>query len=78
MIVDKSHEIIFQTNQVVGKKNFNLQKRNQATNDFEKNFYKILNNAFCGKRMKKVRNRVKNKIISKKRNYQTTVKTELQ
>ena len=28
--------------------NFNTQKRNQAVNDFEKDFHKLLNNAFCG------------------------------
>ena len=28
---------------------FNTQKRNQAVNDFEKDFYKLLKNAFCGK-----------------------------
>ena len=45
--------------------NFNTQKRNQAVNDFEKDFYKILNNAFYGKTMEKVRNRLKIKFVKK-------------
>ena len=34
---------------------FNTQKRNKAVNDFEKDFYKILNNAFCSKCLEKVK-----------------------
>ena len=47
MIVDKTHEIIsFKQNKCLGKiKNFNTQKRNKAKIDFEKVFYKLLNNA---------------------------------
>ena len=42
---------------------FNTQKRNQAVNDFGKDFYKLLNNAFYGKTMENVRNRGKIEII---------------
>ena len=45
--------------------NFNTQKRNQAVNDFEKDFYKLLNNAFYGKTMENVRNRCKIEIIKR-------------
>ena len=44
---------------------FNTQKRNKAKNDFEKDFYKLLNNAFYGKTMKNVRNRIKVEFIKK-------------
>ena len=41
MIVDKVHDIIsFRKNRWFEKDiNFNTQKRNQAVNDFEKDFY---------------------------------------
>ena len=42
---------------------FNTQKRNKAKNDFEKDFYKLLNNAFYGKFMENVRNRIKVEFI---------------
>ena len=44
---------------------FNTQKRNQAVNDFEKDFYKLLKNAFYGKTMENVRNRCKIEIIKR-------------
>ena len=67
MIVDKVHEIIsFKQSRWLEKYiNFNTQKRNQAVNDFEKDFYKLLNNAFYGKTMENVRNRLKIKFFKK-------------
>ena len=44
---------------------FNTQKRNQAVIDFEKDFYKLPNNAFYGKTMENGRNRLKIKFIKK-------------
>ena len=67
MIVDKVHEIIsFKQSRWLEKYiSFNTQKRNQAVNDFEKDFYKLLNNAFYGKIVENVRNRLKIKFVKK-------------
>ena len=42
---------------------FITQKRIKATNDFQKDFYKLLNNSFYGKTMENVRNRIKVEFI---------------
>ena len=39
--------------------NFNTQNRHKAENDFEKDFYKLLDNAFCGKTLENVQNRLR-------------------
>ena len=67
MVVDKIHEIISfkQSNWLENYMNFNSQKRNIAKNDFEKDFYKLLNNAFYGKTMENVRNRLGLKFFKK-------------
>ena len=53
MVVDKIHEIISikQSKRLEKYINFNTQKRNKSKNDFEKDFCKLLNNAFYGKTM---------------------------
>ena len=58
LVVDEGHDIIsFRQNRWLEKyKNFFTQKRNEALSDFEKDFYKLLNNAFYGKTMENVRN----------------------
>ena len=77
MIVDKVHEIIsFKQSSWLEKYiNFNTQKRNQAVIDFEKDFYKLLNNAFYGKTMENVRNRLKIKFV-KKDDYREIIKRQ--
>ena len=77
MIIDKVHNIIsFKQNKWLEKYiNFNTQKRNKAKNDFEKDFYKLLNNAFYGKTMENVRNRLKTKFI-KKDDYREIIKQQ--
>ena len=77
MIADKVHEkISFRQSRWLEKYiNFNTQKRNQAVNYFEKDFYKLLNNAFYGKTMENVRNRLKIKFI-KKDDYREIIKQQ--
>ena len=50
MIIDKIHEIIsFKQNEWLEKYiNFTTQKRKKAKSDFQKDFHKLLNNAFYG------------------------------
>ena len=78
MIIDKVHDIIsFKQSKWLEKYiSFNTQKRNQAVNDFEKDFYKLLNNAFYGKTMENVRNRLKIKPV-KKDDYKENIKLQL-
>ena len=67
MIVEKVQDVIsFKQNRWLEKYiSFIRQKRNKAKNDFEKDFYKLLNNAFYGKTMENVRKRLKIKFIKK-------------
>ena len=64
-VIDKVHEIIsFKQSKWLEKNiNFKFMKRNKAKNDFEKDFCKLINNAFCGKTMENVRKRVKIEFI---------------
>ena len=66
MIIDKIHEVITfkQSNWLEKYKSFKTQKRNKAKEDFEKDFYELLNNAFC-KTMENVRNRCKKEFTKK-------------
>ena len=75
MVVEKIHEVIsFKQSKWLEKyKNFNTQKRNKAVNDFEKDFHNLLNNAFYGKTMESVRNRLKIKFV-KKDDYREIIK----
>ena len=45
--------------------NFNTQKKKRAKNYSEKDFYKLLNNAFYGNTMENVRNRLRLQFIKK-------------
>ena len=60
MIVDLFQDIISfkQSNWLEKYISFNTQKCNKSKIDFEKEFYKLLNNSFCRKTMDNVRNRV--------------------
>ena len=67
MIVEKVHSVIsFKQSKLLEKhRSFNTPKRNDAKNDFEKDFYKLLNNAFYGKTMENTRNRINVECIKK-------------
>ena len=71
MIVEQNHDInsFIPSKWLEKYRKFITQKRNQAVDDFEKDFYKLLNNAFYGKTMEKARNRIevefKKKMIMK-------------
>ena len=67
MELEKVHTVIsFKQSKWLEKYiSFDTQKRNKAKNDFEKDFYKLLNNAFYGKTMENVRNRIKVKFFKK-------------
>ena len=75
--IKQVHSIIsFKQNKWLEKYiDFNTQQRNQAVNDFEKDFYKLLNNAFYGKTMENVRNRSKIEII-KRDNFDKILKQQ--
>ena len=65
--VDKVHDIkSFKQHKWLKKyKTFITQKRNQAANDFDKDFYKLLNNAFYDKTKEIDRNGCKIEFINK-------------
>ena len=77
MIVHKVHKIIsFRQSKWLGKYiKFNTQKRNQAVNNYEKDFYKLSNNAFYGKTMENFRKRLKKK-FNKKDDYREIIKQQ--
>ena len=56
MEVEKIHSVIsFKEDKWLEKYiSFNTQKRNKAKNEFEKDFYKLLNDSYYGKTMEKM------------------------
>ena len=77
MVVEKIHERIpfKQSKWLENYVKFNTQKRYQAINDFEKDFYKLLNNAIYGKTMENVKIRLKIKFV-KKDDYRKNIKQQ--
>ena len=67
MIIEKIHEIISfkQSKWLECYISFNTQKRNKAKNEFEKDFFKLLNNAAFGKYLENVPNRLGLELIKK-------------
>ena len=77
MIVDKNHEIIsFKQSKWLEKYvNSNTQKQNEVKNEFENDFYKLLNNEFYCKTMENVRNRLRLEFI-KNEEFKKIIKTQ--
>ena len=48
---------------------FNTQKRKEAANNADKNFFKLLNNAVHGKTMKNVRKRMKVRVVKNSQDF---------
>ena len=48
---------------------FNTQKRNEATNEADKNHFKLLNDAVYGKSMENMRKRIKTKIVKNAKDF---------
>ena len=68
MIVDKVHSVFsFKQSKWLEKYiSFNTQKRNKAKNEIKEDFFKLLNNAFYGKTMENIPNRIKVEFIKKR------------
>ena len=77
MVVEIIHEkISFKQSKWLEKNiNFDTKKRNKAKNEFEKDFYILLNNAFYGKTMKNFQNRIILEFI-KKDDYKKVIKQQ--
>ena len=75
--VEKVHTVVsFKQSKWLEKYiSFNTQKRNKAKNEFEKDFYKLLNNSFYGKAMEHVRNWIKVEFIKKDDTHKIIKKT---
>ena len=77
MVLGKIHEknSIKQSKWLEKHNKFITQKRNKAKIAFERDFYKLFNNAFYGKTMENVRNRLRLEFIEKD-DYRNIIKQQ--
>lgn len=76
----KIHNIVFYNQKEWLRKyiDFNTEKRTNSTSDFEKNFWKLMNNAVFGKSMENVRNRLEVGVYSEDQALKKVCKPNLE